>query len=86
MDNENNSDTQDISELLNNLVEQYPNPLDFVHEINFILDNTRMDTNTKLDSLYNIGTYLYSKFQFNHAISILENLISLVESFSIYCR
>jgi tetratricopeptide (TPR) repeat protein len=79
----NNNNSQDISKLIDNLVEQYPNPFDFINEINFMLDSANIGINRKLDSLYTIGTYLYSKYKFNHAISILENLVSIIDSSSL---
>ena len=66
--------------VIDDLLLNYPRSIEFVNQVNFIFDNANMDINTRLDSLYYIGTYLYSKYKFNHAISILENLVSLVDS------
>jgi hypothetical protein len=50
-----NSYPQNMPKLLDNLVEQYPNPIEFTNAVNVILDNATIDTNTRLNSLYYIG-------------------------------
>ena len=67
-----------FTKFIGDLLLRYPEPIEFVKQVNSIFDNMRFRNEAKLNHVFAIGEYLYNIFKFIHAITIFENCVSLI--------
>ena len=75
----NNSDEIDnLIKTINNLLLKYPDPIEFVSQINLLFNDRKITGLERLNYIFSIGVYLYGVFKYKSAIKIFEFCISLI--------